>query len=116
MGLHKILKKLKEKEHEVRVLVLCAFTFNEQVTDTVRGLDNAGKSTIIKRFKGEDLDSVSPTYGFEIKTMMYQEYALQHLVLPSKTQRSPSQPFLHLMITSMFSIPFLALSCESSDA
>ncbi|XP_042216656.1 ADP-ribosylation factor-like protein 2 [Homarus americanus] len=55
MGLHSILKKLKQKEHEVRLLML--------------GLDNAGKTTVVKRFCGEDISTISPTYGFNIKTV-----------------------------------------------
>lgn len=34
-----------------------------------RGLDNAGKTTILKKFNGEDIDSISPTLGFNIKTL-----------------------------------------------
>lgn len=34
-----------------------------------RGLDNAGKTTIVKKLCGEDTSSVSPTLGFEIKTV-----------------------------------------------
>ena len=44
MGLHSILKKLKSKEKEVRLLML--------------GLDNAGKTTVVKRFCGEEIDQV----------------------------------------------------------
>jgi ADP-ribosylation factor family len=33
------------------------------------GLDNAGKTTIVKRINGEDISTVSPTLGFNIKTM-----------------------------------------------
>ena len=36
-----------------------------------RGLDNAGKTTIVKRIMGEDVNSVSPTLGFIIKTIDY---------------------------------------------
>lgn len=32
------------------------------------GLDNAGKTTILKQLNGEDIRTVSPTLGFEIKT------------------------------------------------
>jgi ADP-ribosylation factor-like protein 2 len=34
-------------------------------------LDNAGKTTILKKFNGEDIDSISPTLGFSIKTLEY---------------------------------------------
>lgn len=34
-----------------------------------RGLDNAGKTTIVKKLCGEDTSSVSPTLGFQIKTI-----------------------------------------------
>ena len=44
-----ILKKLKEKEKEVRLLML--------------GLDNAGKTTILKKFNGEDINEIAPTLG-----------------------------------------------------
>lgn len=58
MGLLKILKKLKEQEKEMRVLIL--------------GLDNAGKTTILKKFNGEDIDEISPTLGFNIKTLEFE--------------------------------------------
>lgn len=35
------------------------------------GLDNAGKTTIVKRIMNEDVNSVSPTLGFIIKTIEY---------------------------------------------
>jgi hypothetical protein len=36
--------------------------------DLISGLDNAGKTTILKRLVGEDISSISPTLGFNIKT------------------------------------------------
>ena len=33
------------------------------------GLDNAGKTTILKKFIGEDTSTISPTFGFNIKTV-----------------------------------------------
>uniref|UniRef100_A0A3P9Q7W3 ADP-ribosylation factor-like 2 n=1 Tax=Poecilia reticulata TaxID=8081 RepID=A0A3P9Q7W3_POERE len=47
MGLLTILKKMKQKEREMRLLML--------------GLDNAGKTTILKKFNGEDVSTISPT-------------------------------------------------------
>lgn len=40
------------------------------------GLDNAGKTTIVKRINGEDTSGVSPTLGFNIKTMQYKSFRL----------------------------------------
>ncbi|KAL0481754.1 ADP-ribosylation factor-like protein [Acrasis kona] len=62
MGLWSIIKKIKEKEKEMRLLML--------------GLDNAGKTTIVKKFNGEDIDTISPTLGFNIKTLEYKNYKL----------------------------------------
>jgi ADP-ribosylation factor-like protein 2 len=38
------------------------------------GLDNAGKTTIVKKIMGEDINTVSPTLGFNIKTIDYDGY------------------------------------------
>jgi ADP-ribosylation factor-like protein 2 len=35
------------------------------------GLDNAGKTTIVKKLNGEDIRTVSPTVGFDIKTFIH---------------------------------------------
>jgi len=40
------------------------------------GLDNAGKTTIVKRLNGEDITTISPTLGFNIKTMQFKEFKL----------------------------------------
>jgi len=57
-----ILKKVRQKEREMRLLMV--------------GLDNAGKTTVVKKFNGEDIDEISPTLGFNIKTMDYRGYKL----------------------------------------
>ena len=62
MGLLSILKKVKRKEKEIRLLIL--------------GLDNAGKTTILKRFNGEDINTISPTLGFNIKTLEHRGFKL----------------------------------------
>lgn len=62
MGLLTILKKVKQKEREVRILML--------------GLDNAGKTTVVKKFNGEDIDLIAPTLGFNIKTLEYRGFKL----------------------------------------
>ncbi|XP_031413478.1 ADP-ribosylation factor-like protein 2 [Meleagris gallopavo] len=57
MGLLTILKKMREREKELRLLML--------------GLDNAGKTTLLKRFNGEDVSGAAPTLGFNIKTLQH---------------------------------------------
>jgi hypothetical protein len=92
MGLLTILKKVKQKEKELRVLILgnldrrliCLlqiqyFIFLLLVTFLILsyillysvGLDNAGKTTCMKRVLGEDHHEISPTVGFNIKTFEY---------------------------------------------
>uniref|UniRef100_A0A8D0PYE0 ADP-ribosylation factor-like protein 2 n=1 Tax=Sus scrofa TaxID=9823 RepID=A0A8D0PYE0_PIG len=66
MGLLTILKKMKQKERELRLLML--------------GLDNAGKTTILKKFNGEDIDTISPTLGFNIKTLEHRGYKLDKIL------------------------------------
>ncbi|KAI5278011.1 Adp-Ribosylation Factor-Like Protein 2 [Manis pentadactyla] len=118
MGLLTILKKMKQKERELRLLMLypparrsregsggtrresgvrrplpgvgCAAG---RPVPTVRcasrtaqglplnlvhpsGLDNAGKTTILKKFNGEDIDTISPTLGFNIKTLEHRGFKL----------------------------------------
>jgi len=62
MGLLSIIKKVKQREKEVRLLML--------------GLDNAGKTTILKKFNGEDISTISPTIGFNIQTLEFLGYKL----------------------------------------
>ncbi|KAL6184197.1 hypothetical protein ACLB2K_045601 [Fragaria x ananassa] len=40
------------------------------------GLDNSGKTTIVMRVNGEDISLVTPTLGFNIKTLTYLKYTL----------------------------------------
>jgi ADP-ribosylation factor-like protein 2 len=57
MGLLTVLKKVRRKEREMRLLML--------------GLDNAGKTTILKKINGEDISEIAPTLGFNIKTLEF---------------------------------------------
>lgn len=38
----------------------------------IRGLDNAGKTTIVKKVMQEDVNTVSPTLGFIIRTVEFE--------------------------------------------
>jgi len=58
MGLLSIIKKMKRDEKEARVLML--------------GLDNAGKTTILKKMSEEDISHIMPTQGFNIKSLMHE--------------------------------------------
>ncbi|TVU49639.1 hypothetical protein EJB05_00959, partial [Eragrostis curvula] len=62
MGLLSIIKKIKRKEKEMRILMV--------------GLDNSGKTTIVLKINGEDTSVISPTLGFNIKTIKYHKYSL----------------------------------------
>lgn len=42
----------------------------------ILGLDNAGKTTILKKLNGEDITTISPTLGFSIKTLEYKGFRL----------------------------------------
>ncbi|KAL4799065.1 ADP-ribosylation factor family-domain-containing protein [Aspergillus venezuelensis] len=57
-----ILRKAKLKDKEMRILML--------------GLDNAGKTTIVKQIMKEDVTTVSPTLGFIIRTIDFDGYRL----------------------------------------
>ncbi|EKV09067.1 ADP-ribosylation factor family protein [Penicillium digitatum PHI26] len=70
-----ILRKARLKDKEMRILML--------------GLDNAGKTTIVKRIMKEDVTTVSPTLGFIIKTIDFTGYlSLLRDVGGQKTLRS----------------------------
>jgi ADP-ribosylation factor-like protein 2 len=62
MGLLSIIKKTKLKEREMRILML--------------GLDNAGKTTCVKKFCNQDTSSISPTLGFQITALTFRGYTL----------------------------------------
>jgi ADP-ribosylation factor-like protein 2 len=39
-------------------------------------LDNAGKTTVVKKLCGEPIDTIEPTLGFQIQTLTYKGYQL----------------------------------------
>ncbi|KAL8277986.1 hypothetical protein RQP46_009618 [Phenoliferia psychrophenolica] len=75
MGLLSIIRKTRLKERQIRVLML--------------GLDNAGKTTIVKRILGEDVNEVSPTLGFNIRTIMHQGFSLNVWDIGGQTSLRP---------------------------
>merc|ERR1712061_871000 len=62
MGLLSILKKMKKDDQEARILML--------------GLDNAGKTTILKQMSQEDISHIMPTQGFNIKSLVQDGFKL----------------------------------------
>ena len=62
MGLLNLLRKLKKSDQEARLLVL--------------GLDNSGKTTILKKLSDEDITQIMPTQGFNIKSLMHEGFKL----------------------------------------
>lgn len=47
-------------------------TTRNRADEVGSGLDNAGKTTIVKKIMNEDVNNVSPTLGFIIKTIDYE--------------------------------------------
>lgn len=89
MGLLTIIRKNKLKEKQIRVLILkVAFQLNSSPSPLLtlqlrRGLDNAGKTTVVKKLLHEDVDQVSPTLGFNIRTIIHLGYSLNVCASPS---------------------------------
>ena len=48
---------------------------NLMICAVCSGLDNSGKTTIVLKMNGEDTSVISPTLGFNIKTIIYQKSA-----------------------------------------
>jgi ADP-ribosylation factor-like protein 3 len=62
MGLLDLLRKLKKNDKEAKILVL--------------GLDNAGKTTLLKLLCSEDPNECSPTLGFNVKSVVKNSFKL----------------------------------------
>ncbi|KAG8223574.1 hypothetical protein J437_LFUL003038 [Ladona fulva] len=63
MGLLSILRKLRSSpDKELRLLLL--------------GLDNAGKTTLLKKLASEDVTHITPTQGFNIKSVQSEGFKL----------------------------------------
>ena len=67
MGLLNLLRTLKKSDKEARILVL--------------GLDNAGKTTILKAMGEEDINQIMPTQGFNIKSLVSGLAARSHTLI-----------------------------------
>uniref|UniRef100_A0A8C9L4N3 ADP-ribosylation factor-like protein 3 n=1 Tax=Serinus canaria TaxID=9135 RepID=A0A8C9L4N3_SERCA len=73
LGLLSVIQKLKgSPEQELRIVLL--------------GLDNAGKTTLLKRLASEEVSTITPTQGFNIKSV--QSHGLKLNVWDIGGQRS----------------------------
>ena len=77
MGLLTLLRKLKRSDKEARILVL--------------GLDNGGKTTILKKLSDEDIAHIMPTQGFNIKSLMHDGFKLNVWDIGGKTNHIQPQ-------------------------
>jgi len=62
MGLLSLLRKLKKNDKESRLLIL--------------GLDNSGKTSILRALASEDPTNTTPTQGFNIKSVVSDGFKL----------------------------------------
>uniref|UniRef100_A0A8C7YFF9 ADP ribosylation factor like GTPase 3, like 2 n=1 Tax=Oryzias sinensis TaxID=183150 RepID=A0A8C7YFF9_9TELE len=50
-------------------LRLTSLVFDQEVRIVLLGLDNAGKTTLLKSLASEDVNTITPTQGFNIKSV-----------------------------------------------
>merc|ERR1711990_501392 len=62
MGLLSLLQKLNKSSKEARLLVL--------------GLDNAGKTTVLRKLADEEAEEIQPTKGFNVKSVSQDGFKL----------------------------------------
>lgn len=105
MGLLTLLRKLKRSDQEARILVL--------------GLDNAGKTTILKKLSEEDITQIMPTqvllhtYNFvsPLKSSRTDRIKVEYLprLLCTLTPWSNMSGYLRYLRLSRFSLPKIEL-------
>ena len=64
-------KQAERKGDETPFFVSVFLNNHLYANNQFRGLDNAGKTTILKKLNGEDISTISPTLGFEIKSFIH---------------------------------------------
>ena len=62
MGLLDLLKNFQKGGMDAKILVL--------------GLDNAGKTTLLKNLSQEEVTNTEPTKGFNVKTLVHENFNL----------------------------------------
>jgi ADP-ribosylation factor-like protein 3 len=81
MGLLNLLRKLKKVRFSQRMVYLKHINYFKTQSDNearllVLGLDNSGKTTILKKLSDEDITQIMPTQGFNIKSLMHEGFKL----------------------------------------
>ena len=67
------------------------------------GLDNSGKTTILKKLSDEDITTIMPTQGFNIKSLMHDGFKLNvwdiggGFFLPNESLSVPLDTFVALV-------------------
>lgn len=74
MGLLTLLRKLQRSDQEARILVL--------------GLDNAGKTTILKKLSEEDITHIMPT---QVSPRTFLWFSERLVVMPEHIVAKPTQ-------------------------
>jgi small GTP-binding protein len=62
MGLLDVLKKMQKVSMDLKILIL--------------GLDNAGKTTLLRNLSQEEVSNTEPTKGFNVKTLVHENFNL----------------------------------------
>jgi len=76
MGLLSLLKRLKRDDNkEGRILVL--------------GLDNSGKTSVMKRMSSENIEEITPTQGFNVKSITQDGFKLNLWDIGGQTSIRP---------------------------
>lgn len=83
MGLLTLLRKLKKVISNFYISVEMFFVSyilllqtDQEARLLVLGLDNSGKTTILKKLSDEDITQIMPTQGFNIKSLMHDGFKL----------------------------------------
>jgi ADP-ribosylation factor-like protein 2 len=79
----------------------------------VLGLDNAGKTTVVRRLLGQPIDTVQPTLGFSIQTLLYKHLRLHLWDIGG--QRSIRSYWRNYFDSNIDGIVWVMDSIDSSD-
>jgi ADP-ribosylation factor-like protein 3 len=80
MGLLTLLRKLKKvilSYWDITIVwKFYVYKTDQEARLLVLGLDNSGKTTILKKLSDEDITQIMPTQGFNIKSLMHDGFKL----------------------------------------